>query len=78
MTNFDPAQREHEVAEALLTLLIAVSRYGTRKPRKTKARTASLERIVALVVAGVEERVRNIRGNKTATDFRTRLGRGRS
>ena len=75
MSDLDLGQREHELAEALITLLIAVSRYGSRKPCKAKVRLCSLERIVAQVVDGVEERVRNIRDDKAAAGFRARVGR---
>jgi hypothetical protein len=60
MSNLDPGQLEHELSEALITLIIAVSRYGRDDdaPRSTVDRIASLEQIVKLVTDGIEERSR--------------------
>jgi hypothetical protein len=77
MSEFDPGQREHELSEALVTLIIAVSRYGQDDvtPRPTADRLASLERIAILVAEGVEERIANISGAAAARAFRKELGR---
>lgn len=75
MADFDPGQREHELADALTTLLIAVSRYGSsaRKPRDTKARLDTLQHVTILVADGVTERVAAIGGKRAAAAFRARL-----
>ena len=75
MADFDPGQREHELADALVTLIIAVSRYGgsARKPRDTKARLATLQHVTILVADGVAERVGAIGGRRAAAAFRARL-----
>jgi hypothetical protein len=71
-SRLDPEQREHELADAMLTLLIAVSRYGSgdKRPRPTAKRLATLEQVTALVAAGVGERIRAVRGKKTAANVR--------
>jgi hypothetical protein len=78
MSDLDPGQREHDLSEALITLIIAASRYGRddNAPRSTVDRIASLEQIVALVADGIEERIRNIRGDKAAARIRRKLHAG--
>ena len=72
-----PWQREHELAEAILGLMIAISRYGANddKARDTAERLASLEHITLLVASGVAERVRKLHGKQAETALRKALGR---
>jgi hypothetical protein len=76
----DPFQREHELADAILTLMIACSRYGAGddKPRETGDRLATLEHITGLVTDEVAERVCHLRGKQAATRFRAQLRRRRA
>jgi hypothetical protein len=71
----DLGQRDYELAEAITTLLIAVSRYGNDdgEPRPTPARLATLTEVTALVADGVAERVGNINGKDASKQFRKRL-----
>ena len=71
--NAEPWQREHELANAVVTLLIAVSRYGGRSDAD---RLAVLQHI-ALVAYELAERVRDVRGVAGAAAFRRALGRRR-
>ena len=65
--------------EALLTLLIACSRYGINdaRPCSTADRLETIERVTHLVADKVAERIRNLRGQHAAKQFRVRLSRGR-
>jgi hypothetical protein len=75
----DPWQREYELSAAILTLMVACSRYGTSdvKPRETEDRLATLQHVTLLVANEVTERVRNIHGKPAAAAFRKALGRRR-
>ena len=72
---FDPGQREHELADALLTLLIACSRYGIndKRPCSTADRLETIERVTHLVADQVAERIRNLRGQQAADQFRAQM-----
>jgi hypothetical protein len=52
-SRLDPAQREHELSEAILTLMVAASRYGgsDTPPRPTAKRLATLQHVTVLVAA---------------------------
>jgi hypothetical protein len=73
----DPHQAEHELAEAIITLLIAVSRYGTndRRARPTAKRLATIEHIAMLVVGEIAEHIDNINGKTAARRFKARIGK---
>jgi hypothetical protein len=68
----DPFQREHEIADALLTLLIAHSRYGVSRDAD---RLPLIEHIVVLLAHEVGERVERMRGKDAARAFRKVLAR---
>jgi len=72
MVDLDPGQRDHELAKALVTLLIAVSRYGTndKHARPTVERLAVITEIATLLADGVAERISAISGEQAAADFR--------
>ena len=76
-SRLDPWQREHELSEAVLTLMVAASRYGggDKRPRPTAKRLATLQHITLLVAHGVAERVHNVLGARAAAAFRKALGR---
>jgi hypothetical protein len=71
----DPCQREHE--HAILTLMIAASRYGAsdEQLRDTSERLDALRHITALIAHEVVERVHHLRGMAAAAAFRKALGR---
>jgi hypothetical protein len=71
----DPNQRDHELGEALLTLLIAISRYGNNEKvaRPTPARLATMEELAVLIVNGVAARLRKIAGEQAEARFRARV-----
>jgi hypothetical protein len=68
----DPFQREHEIADALLTLLIAHSRYGVSRDAD---RLGLIAHITILLAHEVGERVHNINGKDAARAFRKALAR---
>ena len=68
--NLDPFQREHELADAIVTLMIASSRYAADGDRPT------CSRITLLVAHAVAERVRDLRGSG-GSRIRKALGRRR-
>jgi hypothetical protein len=68
----DPFQREHELADAIVTLLIACSRYGSKDD---DGRLDLLAHVTLLVAHAVAERVRDLRGIKAGAAFRKALGR---
>jgi hypothetical protein len=73
----DPWQREHELSEAILTLLIACSRYGDGDAsiRSTEDRLALIQHVTLLLADQVAVRVRCLRGKGAASAFRKALGR---
>jgi hypothetical protein len=75
----DPFQCEHELADAIVTLLIACSRYGNsdEQARDTAERFATLQHVTVLVAHEVAGRVRDLRGEDAAAAFRRALGRRR-
>ena len=75
MARLDPDQRQHEFADALLTLNIAVSRYGSddRRAQPTARRLAVIAEIAALIANEVAERLGNIAGKEAERKFRKRL-----
>jgi hypothetical protein len=70
--NVEPWQREFELADAVLTLLIAASRCGGRSDAD---RDAILQHVTVLVAARVAERVHRLRGKEAAAALRKALGR---
>lgn len=50
----DPGQREYEPAETIVTLIVAVSRYGTdeKRARSTAQRLFTITEITAVVAGG--------------------------
>jgi hypothetical protein len=72
----DPGQREHELSEALVTLLIAASRFGDDNDavRPTADRLDLVAHVTLLVAHEVAERVRALRGKEAAAAFRKALG----
>jgi hypothetical protein len=68
----DSFQREHEMCDALLTLLIAHSRYGASTDAD---RLPLIQHIVTLLAHEVGERVERIRGKDAARAFRKALSR---
>jgi hypothetical protein len=68
----DPFQREHEIADALLTLLIAHSRYDVSNDA---GRLGLIQHIALLLVHEIAERVELLRGKDAAKAFRRALGR---
>jgi hypothetical protein len=77
MGNLDPDQREHELVEALVTLLIAVSRYGAddKHARPTANRLVVITEIAALLANRVAERAAAIDGKSAAKALRSAPGR---
>jgi hypothetical protein len=75
----DPFQREHELADAIVTLMIAASRYGDsdEQARDTAERFATLQHVTVLVARDVAERVHALGGKDAAAAFRKTLGRRR-
>ena len=65
-------QREHELADAVLTLLIAVSRLGSKDDAD---RLAVLEQVAQHLADGVAERVCALRGVEAGQQFRKALAR---
>jgi hypothetical protein len=68
----DPWQREHEMADALLRLLIAHSRYGVERDAD---RLGLMQHIVVLLAQEVAERVERLLGKDAARAFRRCLAR---
>ena len=68
----DLGQREHELADAVLTLLIAVSRFGSKDDAD---RLAVLEQVAQHLADGVAERVCALRGVEAGQQFRKALAR---
>lgn len=68
----DLGQREHELADAVLTLLIAVSRLGSKDDAD---RLAVLEQVAQHLADGVAERVCALRGVEAGQQFRKALAR---
>jgi len=68
----DPFQREHEIADALVTLLIAHSRYGVANDAD---RLGLIQHITIIVAHEVGERVERMHGKDAAKAFRKALGR---
>jgi hypothetical protein len=68
----DPFQREHELADAIVTLMIGASRYGSKDD---DGRLDLLAHVTLLVAHTVAERVRDLRGIKAGAAFRKALGR---
>jgi hypothetical protein len=64
--------REHEMADSVLTLLIAHSRYGANSDAD---RLPLIQHIVVLLAHEVAERVERIRGKDAAKAFRKALSR---
>jgi hypothetical protein len=75
----DPFQREYELADAIVTLFIACSRYGNsnKQARDTAERFVTLQHVTVLVAHEVAERVYAVRGKDAAAAFRKVLGRRR-
>ena len=75
MANLDPGQREPELSDALLTLLIAMSRYagGNKRARPTAARLATMAEVAVRIANGVAERIGKLNGKDAAKEFRRRL-----
>ena len=72
--NTDPGQREHELSDALTTLLIAVSRYGGRSDAD---RLELIQHLTVLLAHGIADRVRLMCGTEAASAFRKALaGKG--
>jgi hypothetical protein len=76
MSTLDPGQREYELAEAIMTLIVAASRYagGNKRPRPTSARLYTMAEITALLADGTAERIGKIKGKAAAKKFRKRIG----
>ena len=68
----DPFQRVHEMCGALLTLLVAHSRYATNADAD---RLGLIQHIVVLLAHEVGERVHHINGKDAAKAFRKALAR---
>jgi hypothetical protein len=68
----DPFQREHEMCDALLRLLISHSRYGADSDGE---RLPLIQHIVVLLAYEVAERVERMRGKDAAKAFRKALAR---
>ena len=69
----DLGQREHELADAVLTLLIAgLSRLGSKDDAD---RLAVLEQVAQHLADGVAERVCALRGVEAGQQFRKALAR---
>ena len=68
----DPFQREHEIANALLTLLIAHRRFGVARDADP---LPLIQHIVALLTHEISERVERMRGKDAARAFRKALAR---
>ena len=68
----DPFQREHEIADALVTLLIAHSRYGAGSDAD---RLGLIMHITIIIAHEIGERVARLRGNDAARAFRRALAR---
>jgi hypothetical protein len=64
--------REHEMADSVLTLLIAHSRYGANSDAD---RLPLIQHVVVLLAHEVGERVHNMRGKDAAKAFRKALAR---
>jgi hypothetical protein len=77
MSALDPGQREHELVDALVTLLIAVSRYGNddANVRPIAERLATIAYITALIADDVARRIGNINGKEAERAFRRRFSR---
>jgi hypothetical protein len=75
----DPGQREYELADALMTLVIAVSRYNNSaavdRATPTAERLVFLRRLTTLLAQGVAERVEKLEGKPAAAEFRKGLGK---
>jgi hypothetical protein len=71
-TGRDPWQREHEMCEGLLRLLIAHSRFAVRP---NADRLGLIAHITILLAHEVAERVHNINGKDAAKSFRRALAR---
>ena len=68
----DEFQREHEMCDALLRLLIAHSRYATNSDAE---RLPLVAHIVVLLAHEIAERVHNINGKEAGRAFRKALAR---
>jgi hypothetical protein len=71
-SRLDPFQREHEMADGILRLLIAHSRYGASSDAD---RLPLIQHVVVLLAHEVGERVHNMRGKDAAKAFRKALAR---
>jgi hypothetical protein len=79
MVTLDPNQREHELADALLTLIIALSRYGDNDQQaQLRARLAVIAAIAVQIADEVAARIGKLEGEAAAQQFRGRLGRNTS
>ena len=68
----DAFMREHEMADSILRLLIAHSRYGANTDAD---RLPLIQHVTVLLAHEVAERVERIRGNDAARAFRRALAR---